>query len=156
MSLHVPAVGGIRRDGRAAIDAARRLRPDLLVLDVMIPKVDGHDVCWILRQDSAVPVLMLTARSDEDDLLLALDHYMTKPYSLRELMAWIRTLLRRVRYSPPPPDNGFLRVGPVPVQPGHGVALAGAAPGSGTPARFGRCRTARRSARRVPGRTGPQ
>ncbi|MFF6995785.1 response regulator transcription factor [Streptomyces sp. NPDC008313] len=108
-------------DGRAAIDAARRLRPDLLVLDVMMPKVDGHDVCRILRQESDVPVLMLTARSGEDDLLLGLDlgadDYMTKPYSPRELMARIRTLLRRVKRSAPPPDDGVLRVGPLTVDP---------------------------------------
>ncbi|MCX4906996.1 response regulator transcription factor [Streptomyces sp. NBC_00878] len=107
-------------DGRAAIDAARRLRPDLLVLDVMLPKVDGLDVCRILRGESAVPVLMLTARSDENDLLLGLDlgadDYMTKPYSPRELMARIRTLLRRVERVAPA-DDGVLRVGPLTVDP---------------------------------------
>lgn len=107
-------------DGRAAIDAARRLRPDLLVLDVMLPKVDGLDVCRILRGESAVPVLMLTARSDENDLLLGLDlgadDYMTKPYSPRELMARIRTLLRRVERVEPA-DDGVLRVGPLTVDP---------------------------------------
>ncbi|MDX3319697.1 response regulator transcription factor [Streptomyces sp. ME03-5684b] len=110
-------------DGRAAIDAARRLRPDLLVLDVMMPKVDGHDVCRILRQESDLPVLMLTARSGEDDLLLGLDlgadDYVTKPYSPRELMARIRTLLRRVKGSTPRPDDGVLRVGPITVDPLH-------------------------------------
>jgi len=107
-------------DGRAAIDAVRRLRPDLLVLDVMMPKVDGLDVCRILRRESAVPVLMLTARSDEDDLLLGLDlgadDYMTKPYSPRELMARIRTLLRRVERTAPA-DDGVLKVGPLTVDP---------------------------------------
>ncbi|MBB6174583.1 DNA-binding response OmpR family regulator [Nocardiopsis mwathae] len=88
-------------DGRSAIDTARRLRPDLIVLDVMMPGVDGLDVCRILRAESDdVAVLMLTARSTEDDLLLGLDlgadDYVTKPYSPRELMARIRTLLRRV------------------------------------------------------------
>ncbi|MFG2195860.1 response regulator transcription factor [Streptomyces sp. NPDC048639] len=107
-------------DGRSAIDAVRRLRPDLLVLDVMMPKVDGLDVCRILRQESAVPVLMLTASSSEDDLLLGLDlgadDYMTKPYSPRELMARIRTLLRRVERIAPP-DDGVLRVGAISVDP---------------------------------------
>ncbi|KES04933.1 XRE family transcriptional regulator [Streptomyces toyocaensis] len=107
-------------DGREAVDTARRLRPDLLVLDVMMPKVDGHDVCRILRQESDIPVLMVTARSDEDDLLLGLDlgadDYMTKPYSPRELMARIRTLLRRVARTPPS-DDGVLRVGPITVDP---------------------------------------
>ncbi|MEU6084228.1 response regulator transcription factor [Streptomyces sp. NPDC047108] len=107
-------------DGRSAIDAVRRLRPDLLVLDVMMPKVDGLDVCRILRQESAVPVLMLTASSSEDDLLLGLDlgadDYMTKPYSPRELMARVRTLLRRIERTARP-DDGVLRVGAISVDP---------------------------------------
>ncbi|MFD3497453.1 response regulator [Streptomyces sp. NPDC058676] len=86
-------------DGRAALDAARTLRPDLVVLDLMLPVIDGFGVCRVLRRDDDVPVLMLTARATEDDLLLGLelgaDDYMTKPYSPRELMARIRTVLRR-------------------------------------------------------------
>jgi DNA-binding response OmpR family regulator len=108
-------------DGRAAIDTARRIRPDLLVLDVMMPKVDGLDVCRILRQESQVPVLMLTARSSEDDLLMGLDlgadEYVTKPYSPRELMARIRSLLRRVERAAPVERDGVLRVGPISVDP---------------------------------------
>src|SRR3954470_4245423 len=90
-------------DGAAALDAARRLRPDLVVLDLMLPVIDGFGVCRVLRgadpDTSDIPVLMLTARSEEDDVLLGLelgaDDYMTKPYSPRELMARIRTVLRR-------------------------------------------------------------
>ncbi|MEV1081885.1 response regulator transcription factor [Streptomyces sp. NPDC050211] len=86
-------------DGRAALDAARRLAPDLVVLDLMLPVIDGFGVCRVLRADDDIPVLMLTARSTEDDILLGLelgaDDYMTKPYSPRELMARIRTVLRR-------------------------------------------------------------
>jgi DNA-binding response OmpR family regulator len=86
-------------DGRAALEHARSRAPDLLVLDVMMPKVDGLDVCRILRGESKVPILVLTARSDEDDLLLALDlgadDYIAKPYSPRELTARVRALLRR-------------------------------------------------------------
>ncbi|MEU6945260.1 response regulator transcription factor [Streptomyces sp. NPDC046316] len=87
-------------DGRAALDRVREREPDLLVLDVMMPRTDGLDVVRVLRGEAReLPVLMLTARSTEDDLLLGLDlgadDYMTKPYSPRELMARVRTLLRR-------------------------------------------------------------
>ncbi|OMI33725.1 response regulator transcription factor [Streptomyces sparsogenes] len=88
-------------DGRSAIDRARTTRPDLIVLDVMMPQVDGLDVCRILRTESQVPILLLTARSTEEDMLLGLDlgadDYMTKPYSPRELTARVRALLRRSR-----------------------------------------------------------
>ncbi|MFD5199391.1 response regulator transcription factor [Streptomyces sp. NPDC058375] len=107
-------------DGRAAIDTVRRLRPQLLVLDVMMPKVDGLDVARVLRQETSMPMLMLTARTSEDDLLLGLDlgadDYMTKPYSPRELTARIRTLLRRVQRAAPQED-GVLRAGRITVDP---------------------------------------
>ncbi|MQY16052.1 Alkaline phosphatase synthesis transcriptional regulatory protein SphR [Streptomyces sp. RB5] len=87
-------------DGRAALERARTVRPDLLVLDVMMPGVDGLDVTRILRAEAAdVRILMLTARTTEEDLLLGLDlgadDYLTKPYSPRELTARVRVLLRR-------------------------------------------------------------
>lgn len=86
-------------DGGAALDEVRRNKPDLVVLDLMLPVIDGFGVCRVLRRDDDIPVLMLTARSAEDDVLLGLelgaDDYMTKPYSPRELMARIRTVLRR-------------------------------------------------------------
>ncbi|WP_030613723.1 response regulator transcription factor [Streptomyces sclerotialus] len=88
-------------DGRAAIDRARSSRPDLIVLDVMMPGVDGLDVCRILRAESQVPILLLTARTTEEDMLLGLDlgadDYLTKPYSPRELTARVRALLRRAK-----------------------------------------------------------
>jgi len=105
-------------DGRAAIDAVRRQETELLVLDVMLPRVDGLEVCRILREESDVAVLMLTARSTEDDLLLGLDlgadDYMTKPFSPRELTARVRTLLRRTRRTT---AGARLRVGDIVVDP---------------------------------------
>jgi DNA-binding response OmpR family regulator len=100
-------------DGQAAIDETRRWRPDLLILDLMMPGPDGLAVCRALRRDHDIPVLMLTARSSEDDLLLGLDvgadDYMTKPYSPRELVARVRVLLRRTRRAPA--DSRIWRVG---------------------------------------------
>jgi DNA-binding response OmpR family regulator len=114
-------------DGRAAIDEARRRSPDLLVLDVMMPKVDGLDVCRVLRADGDVPIIMLTARSTEDDLLLGLDlgadDYLTKPYNPRELVARVRTVLRRTRSRA---EGEVYRVGELEIDPArHEVRLAG-------------------------------
>jgi len=92
-------------DGRQALEHSRTRKPDLLVLDVMMPGVDGLDVCRILRTESDVPILLLTARSTEDDKLLGLDigadDYVTKPYSPRELAARVRALLRRAGKGTP-------------------------------------------------------
>jgi DNA-binding response OmpR family regulator len=85
-------------DGEAALAAAEE-GPDLVVLDVMLPKLDGFEVCRRLRQRSAVPILMLTAKTDEVDRVVGLeigaDDYLTKPFSMRELLARIKALLRR-------------------------------------------------------------
>jgi two-component system response regulator RegX3 len=87
-------------DGVQALDAARQYQPDLILLDVMMPKLQGWDVCRILRSESAIPILMLTALGDELDRVLGLelgaDDYITKPFSFRELLARIRANLRRV------------------------------------------------------------
>ena len=87
-------------DGLVALDRAAAWDPELVVLDVMLPGLDGHEVCRRLQARHPVPVLMLTARDDETDLLVGLgigaDDYMTKPFSMRELVARIRALLRRV------------------------------------------------------------
>ena len=93
----VNAVG----DGETALETARRYRPDLVVLDIMLPVMDGFDVCRILRQEMITPILVLTARDDEIDRVLGLemgaDDYLTKPFSMRELMARVKALLRRVQ-----------------------------------------------------------
>lgn len=88
-------------DGRAALEAARRLTPDLILLDVMLPGLDGFEVCRILRREMNMPVLMLTARTDEVDRVVGLevgaDDYISKPFSMRELLARVKAQLRRSR-----------------------------------------------------------
>ncbi len=95
-------------DGRAAVEMARQRQPDLIILDVMMPHVDGLDVCRILRFESDVPIILVTARSAESDMLLGLDlgadDYVVKPFSPRELMARVRTVLRRTSRSTPAAD----------------------------------------------------
>ncbi|MDQ1654015.1 MAG: hypothetical protein QOI35_3215 [Cryptosporangiaceae bacterium] len=126
-------------DGRAAIDEARRRHPDLLLLDVMMPKVDGLDVCRIMRAESDVPIVLLTARSVEDDVLLGFDlgadDYITKPYRPRQMVARVRTILRRVRHVRTA-QSTLLRAGDLTVDPArHEVHLADR-PIECTPAEF--------------------
>lgn len=93
----VQAVG----DGRLAVETARKHHPDLVLLDLMLPGLDGFEVCRILRQEMNVPILILTARDDEIDRVIGLeigaDDYITKPFSMRELMARVKAHLRRER-----------------------------------------------------------
>ena len=88
-------------DGLTALEVAREEEPDLVVLDLMLPRLDGFEVCRILRRETSVPILMLTARTDEVDRVVGLevgaDDYLTKPFSMRELLARVKALLRRVR-----------------------------------------------------------
>ena len=88
-------------NGPAALQAARREQPDLILLDIMLPGLDGFEVCRILRQEMNVPILMLTARDEEVNKIVGLevgaDDYMTKPFSMRELLARVKALLRRER-----------------------------------------------------------
>jgi two-component system OmpR family response regulator len=88
-------------DGEQALETARKEKPDLLILDIMLPKLNGFEVCRILRKETMVPILMLTAKADETDKIVGLeigaDDYMTKPFSMRELLARIRAMLRRTK-----------------------------------------------------------
>jgi DNA-binding response OmpR family regulator len=88
-------------DGRAALESARRLKPDLIILDIMLPELDGFEVARILRKEMTTPILMLTARDDEIDRVVGLevgaDDYLTKPFSMRELIARVKAQLRRAR-----------------------------------------------------------
>ena len=90
----------VAHNGRDGLTIAREKKPDVVVLDIMMPQMDGWDVCRALRQDSTVPILMLTALGDEVDRILGLelgaDDYLTKPFSTRELIARLKALLRRV------------------------------------------------------------
>ena len=88
-------------DGVQALSTAREEKPDLVILDVMLPGLDGFEVCRILRQEMSLPILMLTAKDEEVDKIVGLevgaDDYLTKPFSMRELLARVRAHLRRVR-----------------------------------------------------------
>ncbi|WP_419997748.1 response regulator transcription factor [Streptomyces boninensis] len=109
----------IAGDGPAAVAAAAEWEPDLLVLDVMLPGFDGLEVCRRVQAHRPVPVLMLTARDDETDMLVGLgvgaDDYMTKPFSMRELAARVHVLLRRVERAAQaagsPRDGDTIRLG---------------------------------------------
>ena len=88
-------------DGQSALTIARREKPDLVILDLMLPQIDGREVCRMLRRESDVPIIMLTALSEEIDQITGLeigaDDYITKPFSVRALVARVRALLRRTR-----------------------------------------------------------
>ena len=104
-------------DGARGLALAREEQPSLVVLDVMLPRVNGLDVCRTLRQESAVPIIMLTARVEEDDRLAGLDlgadDYVTKPFSPRELAARVRAVLRRAARDSADAEPATLSCGPV-------------------------------------------
>lgn len=125
--FRVQAVG----DGKSALTAARQSRPDLIVLDLNLPELDGLDVCRALRRESDVPIIMLTARVEETDRLIGLelgaDDYIVKPFSPRELVARVRVVLRRVQSGVMQPA-GLLRASDLEIDlNGHRVTLAGEA-----------------------------
>lgn len=108
-------------DGLFALDLARKEKPDLIILDLMLPGMDGLEVCRVLRKEQNTPVLMLTARDDEIDRVVGLevgaDDYLTKPFSMRELLARVKAMLRRVRMmreevlAPDAGESNVLRFG---------------------------------------------
>ena len=116
-------------DGPEALDLARRERPDLVLLDWMMPGMSGLDVCRSLRRESTLPIMMVTARVEEPDMLLGLelsaDDYITKPFSLRQLTARIRALLRRAH--PEQPADERLTFGDVTIDLTGAAVLRGGA-----------------------------
>ena len=110
----------VASNGLQGVSLSRREKPDLIVLDLMLPEMDGLDVCREIRRESNVPIIMLTARVDETDKLIGLelgaDDYITKPFSPRELVARIRVVLRRVAS---PSDSDTIRAGNVELDRAH-------------------------------------
>lgn len=114
-------------DGEEALAKFRQQKPALVILDLMLPKIDGRDVCRTIRQESNVPIIMLTARVDEVDKVVGLelgaDDYMTKPFSPRELVARVRAVLRRSR---PQDERELIETGDLDIDvAAHTVTVAG-------------------------------
>jgi two-component system OmpR family response regulator len=129
-------------DGAEALYVARREKPDLIILDIMLPKMSGFEVCRTLRKEMAAPVLMLTAKAEETDKIVGLeigaDDYMTKPFSLRELLARVRAMLRRAKMVEMQPAHGeaLLKVGDIEVDMARHQALKGTTTLELTPKEF--------------------
>jgi len=138
-------------DGQTALTTFRHEKPDLVILDLMLPGMDGLDVCRILRRESAVPIIMLTACAEEADRLIGLelgaDDYVVKPFSPREVVARVRAVLRRVEGEMAP--AGLLQAGDIVLDlAGHQATVAGR-PVELTPTEFALLATLARA----PGRT---
>ena len=117
-------------EGNEGLALARELKPDLVILDVMLPGLDGFQICRVLRQESSVPILMLTARAEEIDRVLGLelgaDDYVVKPFSMRELLARVRGMLRRSKRPAEQPAREIIASGDLELDPNsHAVRRAG-------------------------------
>ena len=108
-------------DAETCIELVRSEKPDLIILDVMLPAASGFDVCRSLRRHSDVPIIMLTARAEETDRVVGLelgaDDYITKPFSIRELMARVKAILRRTQAGDMPSSSSTVRVGDLVIDP---------------------------------------
>ncbi|HMQ56842.1 MAG TPA: response regulator transcription factor [Anaerolineae bacterium] len=119
-------------DGLAAMELFQRLKPALIVLDLMLPELDGWEVCKRIRATSQTPIIMLTARDDDIDKIVGLelgaDDYMTKPYNPRELVARVKAVLRRGHFKPQfqtQPEVALLQAGPLLIDPARREARLG-------------------------------
>lgn len=125
-------------DGQSALTTARRERPDLIILDLMLPHMDGREVCRILRRESDVPIIMLTALSEEIDQVTGLeigaDDYITKPFSPRAMIARVRALLRRTKGDVKPPS--IIRAGKLEIDPNRHSVTFNSVPIKLTPNEF--------------------
>ena len=130
-------------DGAEGVAAARRHDPQLIILDIMLPKLDGWEVCRALRRESDVPIIMLTAREDEMDRVVGLsmgaDDYVVKPFSPRELVERVKAILRRARPAPasaPAAGERPLRLGPLVLEPEKHKVTRDGKPVSLTPSEY--------------------
>ena len=128
-------------DGADGLEVARRENPDFIILDIMLPKMSGHEVCRILRKEMSAPILMLSARGEETDKVVGLDlgadDYMTKPFSMRELLARVRAGLRRGgTHETEEAHVNLLKGGDIEVDLGRHVATVRGSPLTLTPKEF--------------------
>ena len=129
-------------DGAQALEIARSEKPGLVVLDVMLPKLSGFEVCRILRKDTTVPILMLTAKTEEVDKIVGLeigaDDYITKPFSMRELLARVRAMLRRADMPRPQTagEQKCLKIGDLEMDIGRHQVLCKGEPLNLTPKEY--------------------
>lgn len=121
-------------DGVQGLEIARKEKPELIILDLMLPKLSGFEMCRILRKEMTIPILMLTAKTGEVDKIVGLeigaDDYMTKPFSMRELLARLRAMLRRTEMSKPQPANEqkYLTIGDLEIDIGRHQAFCRGSP----------------------------